>query len=207
MKILFLTFLAMLWLMVTNLIIFNNACDKKQSNNSLTNSQSQEKMKNTSTSQITVKWVPGIYRGLKLGKSTYLDVKKLFGEPRWEGENEENTFNRDPESEILLQYSNQGIEKEAAEVVMGEKTKIVKAVSILPYPEMTKQEAISKFGSDYFEIASGESFCIKNNSKRGPSEKKLNFPILLVYPEKGMYVSITDDNKVMHIGYLYKCET
>ncbi len=163
-------------------------------------------MKPTRNTKNKVKWIPATYRNLKLGKSTYKDVKKLFGKPIWEGRNQDNTFESDPEFEILLQYSYQGTGKESADIVIGKKTKIIKAISYLPYPEMTRQEAISKFGSDYFEIESWESFCIKDNRKRGSSQKKLNYPIALVYPEKGMYVSIRKDNTVMHIGYLYKCE-
>lgn len=194
------------WLVVISVFNFENACGKKHSSSVVTNKQIPEKMEATRISQIKVKWMPATYRELHLGQSTYKDVKKLFGKPRWEGGNEEKTFEGDPEFEILLQYPNQGIGKEAVEIVIGEKTKIVKAISYLPYPEMTRQEAISKFGSDYFEIDSAESLCIKDNLKRGSSDKKLDYPISLVYPEKGMYVLIGDDNKVMHIGFLYKCE-
>jgi hypothetical protein len=157
-------------------------------------------------SKTKVRWIPATYRGLKLGKSTYNDVKKLFGKPRWEGGNEETTFESDSDFEVLLQYSYQGIGKESADLVIGKKSRIVKAISYLPNPELSRQEAVSKFGSDYFEISAGESTCIKGNPKRGSSKKKLNYPRMLVFPEKGMYVLIGDDSKVLHVGYLYKCE-
>jgi hypothetical protein len=151
-------------------------------------------------------WVSPNYRGLLLGKSTYADMKRLFGEPRWEGGNEETYFENDSEFEMLLQYSNQGIGKEAADIVIGRKSKIVKSISILPFPKLTRQEAINQYGSDYVEISAGESFCIDKSVRRGDSESPLSYPVLLVYPEKGMIISIRDDNSVMQIGYLYKCK-
>jgi hypothetical protein len=206
MRSLFLLGLISYALMVTNVYIFEYACGKKPIRNGRTNSLLPENAEVTnSAQQQKVKWIPANYRGLKLGQSTYQDVKKIFGEPNWEGQNEENTFDEDSETEILLQYNNQGAGKEAADIVIGEKTRIVKAISVVPYPEMTRQEAIEKFGIDYFEISSGESICLNGNQKRGASERKLNYPVLLVYPEKGMYVSINSQNKVMHTGYLYKC--
>ena len=144
--------------------------------------------------------------GLKLGKATYSDVKRLFGKPRWEGGNEEKTFEKDEEFEILLQYAEVGVDKQPVEFVIGEKTKILKALSFQSNPEMTKPQAISKYGPEYFEISTGEeNFCIKDGSVRGPAKQKLAFPIALVYPEQGLYVLIGEDEKVIHIGYLYKC--
>jgi len=92
--------------------------------------------------------------------------------------------------------------------VIGEKTGIVKALSFQPNPEMTKSEAIAKYGTEYFEISSGENnFCITNKAVRGPTKENLKFPIALVYPEQGLYVMVGEDGKVIHVGYLYKCET
>lgn len=216
---------AILSLTISNMLVFELACNLTQTHDVSLNSNSNVNANthtNTNanvnananakgaenlpmnTPQDNVKWTPTEYVGLLAGKSTYEDVKKLFGKPRWEGSNDEKAFESDSELEILLQYSGNAKGKESIEVVTGEETKIVKAFSVRPYPGITKQEAITKFGPDYFEIGSGESMCITGN-KKGPSEKKLEFPMMLVYPNKGMYVLIDEDNKVNHFGFTYKC--
>jgi len=157
----------------------------------------------TPNSEKQIKWMPATYKGITLGKSKYKDVKKLFGEPRWEGQNEDNLFETDSEFEILLQYPSDVVGKEAADIVIGEKTKTVKSISF-SYPEMTRSEIVEKFGFDYFEIGTGDSLCIKENQKRGKSEQKIQYPTL-VYPEKGMIVVLKENGEVISIGYLYKC--
>lgn len=151
------------------------------------------------------KWMPATYRGITLGKSTYKDVKQIFGKPRREGENEDQDFETDDEFETLLQYNNEGVGKEAANILIGEKTKIVKSITYLPYPQTPELEAIAAFGSDYFERETGESMCVWNNSKRGASNRKLQYPVMLVYPEKGMILGIDKDKTVMFVSFPYKC--
>jgi hypothetical protein len=194
----------LLLLTVGSILIFENVCNKQIEQLTTTNAQSLEKEKAVSSSKVEITWIPSTYRGIILGKSKYEDVIKLLGTPGWKGDNEEKTFENDDEFEILLQYPNKGVEQEAVEIVIGKKTKIVKALSYIPYPEITKQEAISKYGLDYFEISSGESVCTKNTNPDS-SKGKLNYPILLVYPQKGLYVLVNENDQVLHIGYLYKC--
>lgn len=204
MRILFASVSVTLWFITANLFVLESSCGKKPSGKVITNNQIQENVEIIPMSQTKVKWIPGTYRGLTPGKSTYQDVKRVFGKPRWEGENEEKAFEGDSEFEILLQYSNG--KDGGIDFVVGKETKIVKAISVYPYPAMTKQEIILKYGSNYFEIGSAESLCMKDGVKKGDSQKKLDYPILLVYPETGMSVSIDEDEKVVLIGYLYKCE-
>jgi hypothetical protein len=149
-------------------------------------------------------WIPSAYRTIVPGRSTYRDIKRVFGKPRWEGQNEDKTFENDAEFELLLQYAYQGPGKEAADVIIGEKTKLVKAITYIPNPQLTKQEAIATFGTNYFEIASSDPLCIRADAMRGPGSES-RFPRLLVYPEKGMYVSIREDNSVIQVGFSYKC--
>jgi hypothetical protein len=203
MKIIFTIFTLIFWIVVANMFIFEKSCAKKSVDNP--NIQNQKKVETMTTSQSQIRWIPGTYKGLKIGESSYKDVKKTFGKPRWEGDNEDKTFESDTEFETLLQYPKVGEENMALEAIIGKETKTLKAITLLPNFEMTKEEAISKYGSDYFEIASGDSLCIEENFKRGHSEKKMSFPILLVYPEKGMTISIGEDNKIILISLLYKC--
>ncbi len=148
-----------------------------------------------------VKWNPSEYLGITPGKSTYDDVIKILGKPRLEGsENEEDKdFEKDPEFNALLEYSTR------VDVTVGKKTKIVKSIGI-SYPDMKKQEAIDKYGSNYFENNSGSS-CFTEDQKRGPSGKQnVNYPISLVYPEKGMTIVIAENNDVVGIWFLNRCD-
>ena len=187
------------------LVVFQDGCvGKKRTNN--TDSRNLQVQAVQTPRADHVRWIPGNYMGLKLGKANYSDVKRLFGKPRWEGGNEEKTFEKDEEFEILLQYSEAGVDKQPIELVIGEKTKILKALSFQPNPEMTRNQAISKYGTEYFEISTGEeNFCIPDGSMRGPTKQELTYPIALVYPEQGLYVLVGKDEMVIHVGYLYKC--
>jgi|SRR5215213_3402613 len=198
-------FFVVLGLTTVSLLIFDKNCEKKANNAVTMSNKVQGKVQINSRLPVKTKWMPSSYQGLTPGVSTYNDVKKSLGNPRWEGGNEEQTFESDPEVELLLQYSNVGSEQQGVEVVIGKKTKLVKAISFYPNPEMTKQEAILKYGSDYFETSAGESLCVKDNLKREVSEKHLNYPILLVYPERGMTITVGRDNTVSLVSLLYKC--
>jgi hypothetical protein len=156
------------------------------------------------------RWISPEVFGLKLGDSTLTDVKKQFGKPIFEGPNQEKVYTEDAEDEILVQYRNV---KEAdvqlgsmlLDFIVGKKTKVVKAVAIYTGTLLRREDILSKYGNDYFEIESWESFCIDKNRMPGPSVKKLNYPVVLVYPNKGMYVLLHEQNYVIHIGYAMKC--
>lgn len=150
------------------------------------------------------KWKPTGYRGLKIGKSTEKDVKKLLGNPIWEGAPEEKVYRNESEDEILLDYG--GISGlDGAVVTIGKETRIVKAIVIYPNNKQTKENIISEYGLDFFEIESHQSICINEGYKFGEHNKEIKYPTVLVYPNKGMYVSITNDRKVSQIGFLLKC--
>ena len=200
-----LIFFVVLGLTTLSLLVFDKSCEKKANNAVVMSNKVQAKAPINSGFPVKTKWTPSSYQGLTPGISTYNDVKKSLGNPRWEGGSEEQTFESDPEVELLLQYSNVGSEQQGVEVIVGKKTKLVKAISFYPNPEITKQEAILKYGSDYFETSAGESVCIKDNPKREVSEKHLNYPILLVYPERGMTITVGEDNTVTLVSLLYKC--
>ncbi len=87
------------------------------------------------------------------------------------------------------------------DITIGKESKILKAIVIYPEETFTKKAIISKFGSEFIEIESWQSMCSGANS----SEKPKKYPIMIVYPSKGVYVMIGRGNKVNHIGYLVKC--
>lgn len=206
MKTLFLIFFLVMGLFANNLFVFETACKVKTSQKVVAEKQNLDKLETPTPapSPAQVQWKPSEYFGIIPGQSTYKDVKKILGKPRSEGpdpESEmENDAGQDTEFNTLLQYSN------GVEVIIGSDTKIVKTIGT-SYSEMNKQDAIVKFGTEYFEVEGSHSACVTEEQKRGSSEKKeMDYPILLVYPEKGMTISIAKDNSVIGIWFLYKCE-
>lgn len=65
-------------------------------------------------------------------------------------------------------------------------------------------EAIRVYGSDYYVVSSGDDKCIVDSQKKG-DKTKLDYPIELVYPQKGMSILIRDDNTVMSVNFPDKC--
>lgn len=154
-----------------------------------------------------VVWTPGRFERIELGVSTYEDVKKLLGEPRWEGDNEETVFRGDREPEILLQYGQVTSLKVPVDIIIGEETRVVKALSYLPVPELSLEAALTTFGSDFFEISPTAPSCSLEPTARGRLSKELPRPFMLAYPEKGMYVSVDKADKIMRVDFAYRCRT
>lgn len=186
-------------------LLFEKSCSNKQNQNTAGKQHPTKMMAATTPSPLNKRqWIPPTYLGLRLGKSIEQDVKRIFGEPVWQGAREEKIFENDAEDEILLDYL--GIEGfDNIAVTIGRKTRIVKAIAVYPNEKLTKEDIISKHGTSFFEIESWESMCIKNDRPLGKNGKKMQYPIILVYPHKGMYVFVSDENKMTYFGFLYKC--
>ncbi len=189
-------------------IFINLSCRKSQLVDDVPrlNIISNEKIRVLSEETDKTKWIAPVYLGLKLGTSTKTEVKSLLGEASYEGIPEENTFLDEREGEIEMEYKNPLSVDGVILITVGMKSLKVKAISYYPNNPKSREEIIAKFGSHFFEVASYESMCIKTNHQMGSNFKKLNdYPISLVYPNQGMYVSIQDQNLVSHIGYSFKC--
>lgn len=189
--------------LIAGILLFQKACFNSHSDSS---DSINRKSNSNSLTPNNKEWIPPEYTGLKLGKATEEDVRNAFGKPIWEGPPEEKAFGNDPEEEIWLGYENvAGVEGRTV-MTIGEKTKILKAVALYPERARTREEVISEYGSDFFEIESSESMCINENYKKKEiKNEKHKYPIVLVFPNKGMYVSINNDNKADHTGFLVKC--
>lgn len=205
MKTLFLIFLVVIGLFLGNLLVFGTACKVMPLQEAAVKNQSFDNLKTPTPtpSPAQVQWNPSAYLGIIPGQSTYKDVKKILGKPRSEGPDPESETEKevgqDSEFNTLMQYST-GIE-----VTVGTVTKIVKSIGT-PYPRMTKQQAVEKYGSEYFETDSASS-CITNDQQRGTSGKKdLKYPVWLVYPEKGLMIIVGKDNNVIGIWFLNRCD-
>lgn len=205
MKFLSLRVAVIIFLLIGSNLFLAKSCTNRQTEKVVANKQEQENVKDVHPLLDKREWIPPTYLGLTLGKSTENDVKKLFGKPKWEGSREEKIFESDSENEILLDYVDvKEVDGDIA-ITIGEKTRIVKAIAVYSNENLTKQEIISKYGSDFYEIESSESMCIKDDHPPGESNRKMQYPIVLVYPNKGMYVFINEDNKLIYRGFLVKC--
>ena len=174
-----------------------------------------------------VEWVPSTIKGITPGKSKYKDVIRLFGKPDYEGEIIEDPPLKPPEEapEALIELSyNRDIEIEGVLArigfAVGDETRIVKYVSFYFYSflkELTKEDAIKIYGNDYYVVTRSDyynsttreyaSLCVYKSQKRNQEVKvdESDYPISLVYPQKGMYIQVRDDNTVMMMEYTDKC--
>jgi hypothetical protein len=165
-----------------------------------------QELKTTSDKPDIFVWLPPTYLGLTLGISTRTEVKNRFGEANWEGTPEEKAFLDENEGETEIEYKNISSIEGVVVITLGKKSQIVKAITIYPNNPKSREEIVAEYGSDFFEVASYESMCIKPNRQIGANFKPLSdYPIALVYPNKGMYISIPEQNLISHIGYSFKC--
>ncbi len=154
-----------------------------------------------------IEWVPSTINGITLGKSKYDDLIKLWGKPLFERDFASQDEELDPDLETELAYRNVEIDnlKPSIGVVIENKSHLVKVISLF-FDEMTKDEAIRKYGSDYYLVTSQDSDCIDKSQKKEKDIGKFSYPISLVYPQKGMSISIRNDNTVMMVNYTDKCQ-
>lgn len=189
----------------TSSLLLQKSCSSASPRNTNTTGQ-----KTPNTSDLR-QWIAPPYLGLKLGQSTEDDVRRLFGKPIDESPNrdEDKVFNKDAENEIVLDYENPNGANGSVVVILGKKTKIVKAISIYPKDKITMQEAISKFGSGFFQVESWSSICIGKEQKPGILDESMSVPFALVYPNLGLAVDIRKNSNEFTVGridYMMKCE-
>lgn len=164
--------------------------------------------------QNSTEWVPATINGIVLGRSKYDDIIKLWGEPYHEAEFAGDSVEPEEggptlESLTELHYRNIEIDGERvnAGVLIGNETRLVKVISY-NIEEFTKDAAIRKFGLDYYLVITRESTCIEKSQKRN-QDRKLewsDYPVNLVYPQKGMIIQVRKDNTVMMVNYADKCK-
>lgn len=210
MKTLFLIMTFFLFDGFTTNVLFQRSCSSTTFRNINTTGQTAGAEKTSNASDIR-QWIAPTYLGLKLGESTGDDVRRLFGKPidEYTARNEDKVFDKDVESEIVLDYKNPNGSNGNVVVTVGKKTRLVKAISIYPNDKITMEEAISKFGQGFFQIESWESICLGKEQKPGILDKSMAIPFVLVYPNLGLLVDIrkhSDDFTVGRIDYLMKCE-
>ena len=173
-----------------------------------------------------VEWVPSTIKGITPGKSKYEDVIRLFGKPDYEGEVIDCGSEDEPlETGTVIELSyNRDIEIEGVLARIGfvvdDETRIVTVISLyFKDEELTKEDAIKIYGTDYYVITRSDyynsttreyaSVCVYKSQKRNQEVKidGSDYTVRLVYPQKGMYIQIRDDNTVMGVFYIDKCNS
>jgi hypothetical protein len=155
-----------------------------------------------------VVWIPSTIKNVTVGKSKYNDLIKYWGKPLFEQEfaedgEDEEIRKSEPKTEIAYRDIEIDGLKLNIGVIIGNKTRTVRSISLF-FDDMTKEEAIKRYGSDYYLVSSGGNKCVANSQKKG-DEIKLVYPLTLVYPQKGMFILIRKDNTVISVNYTDKC--
>lgn len=150
-------------------------------------------------------WVQPTFQGLLIGKSNEKQVRKLFGTPIWNGPPEDEVFENDSEGEILMEYKNVLGADGQVSVTIGVQSRTVLALAF--YPKSAVLNDIKKeYGSDYIELDSYSAMCQDNKPVLVSSRKQPNeYPYVILYAKKGIYVLVNEDFSVNHIGFLSRC--
>ena len=152
-------------------------------------------------------WVPGTFHGIRVGKSTSEDVIRAFGKPDGKGEVKELVVPSDKDGEIEYQYlAAPGVDG-YLEIIFGKRSGVVTAILLYP-EEMTRADAITKFGADFEESDGKLGPCPSARERKLFAQYHNDYGVLLVYRKLGLYVAIGDikkDDTVLLIAYLRSC--
>lgn len=156
------------------------------------------------------KWISPTFLGIKVGESTEKDVHKLFGKADDEYPNldDDKVFEKDAEDEVVQDYRTLKEANGHLVLIVGKKSRVVKAVSLYPNDEISLDQAISKYGEGFFQIESWESYCVKDGSQSGSVNRNMTYPYVLVYPSLGLAIDIRNYGKEIYVGrfdYMMKC--
>jgi hypothetical protein len=160
------------------------------------------------TASLRNRWRVPTYEGLTLGKSKRLDVERVFGRPEWSGHPEDAMDNPIP-SLISYEYENVGAFDGRTVIIMDRRSEIVAEIYLYPdyrKPPITLKDVLARYGELYTERdgALGPCPTAQEISRYKPPPQR-KFPFLMLYPGRGMYVSIDSDLKVQAIVFLRKC--
>lgn len=146
-------------------------------------------------------WRPAMYRTLIVGQSKVADLLRVFGKPKWSGP-EADRDPTDPDPPLYYQYQNGGEFPGVFAVIVGEKSK--KIIEIRNSPDkLTKNEAIRHFGHQYLERR--YSLCPDIDDTAAPVyEDRFGDLLQIEYPEKGIILSVNEENNIDEISYVSK---
>ena len=143
---------------------------------------------------------------MEIGVASRANVEQVFGKPSWEGPAEKEPVDEDGPDAILLEYKEVGGFTGGTTLVLDAQTGKVKAISLYPQKPLPLEKLIRQYGERYIERESALGPCPTVEELRAfrPPEER-EYPIFLVYPQRGMYLSVEKNKVVSQISYLDKC--
>ena len=139
-------------------------------------------------------WIAGNYKGLRLGKSTVKDVKRLFGTPKYII-NPEDEIDNPIESRLDYIYENE------AQIIIDKKSGIV--IEVWGGDFSTFDEATEKYGNDFYEVEFPEKGgCV---FKKYLEKQNRQYPLSIAYPQFGFYFLLNAEKEVLAVYYVDKC--
>ncbi len=162
---------------------------------------------NPKVSASKLKWHVPTYQGLVLGKSRRASLVRKFGKPVWMG-HPEDEYDNPVKSLIKYNFENVGGFKGETWVVMNRRTGVIIDVALYPSEDnrISRQQIVERYGSDFIERDDRLGPCPAAKELRTYKQPEKIEPLMfLVYPRKGMYVTIDYDHTAREIVYLMKC--
>lgn len=148
-------------------------------------------------------WRAATYRGLTMGKSNRLDMLKVLGEPKRVDTPPDQTL-ADENPEVWYVYDGTGQIAGELTVVVEELTNIVLAVYLDPHRELTKEDAVKHFGSDYILTRYDFDECLGNEESAPLYESASGSVQELEYRHRGIAMSLNYQGKIDTILYVSK---
>lgn len=144
-------------------------------------------------------WHPATYRGLTMGRSTVAEMRRIFGRPK-----HSEVFNRKKSNaEVWYHYNTVREFAGTLRVVVDQTNNIVKAIDIQPR-DLSKEEAIKHFGSDYIITKYDFDSCL-GDEESAPLFESLNGSVTFIeYRKRGIAIAVDGTAKVNEISYVSK---
>jgi hypothetical protein len=132
---------------------------------------------------ISKKWVPAVYRGLVVGRSTKADVLRVLGKPKSVGKEQDTGV---PTISYAVSHPVQGM------LVVYIRRGLLDSMSLFPQTQPTKDDIIGVLGSDYLVVRYAADDCLGEGGA-APIYEDRNGPIERIeYRSRGLAVSLHD---------------
>jgi hypothetical protein len=126
-------------------------------------------------------WVPAVYHGLVMGKSTRADVLRVLGKPTWVG--------READTGIPMMNFTVSDPVPGTLSVLFRRGGILDGMRLSPKQPMTKKDIVRILGSDYLTVRYATDDCL-TDAGTAPIYESSDGPIKqLEYRNRGLFVA------------------
>mgnify|MGYP001770995854 FL=1 len=139
-------------------------------------------------------WKSGNYHGLQVGKSTYADMIRVLGKPKWYGTPYTSR-------EVWYEYPNAGEFQSKIVVIISKRNKTMSSIDL--YPEnLSKNQVIEYFGPDYKVTKYDLEPCL-GDGESAPMYESLDGEITFIeYRNRGIAIGINYQGIVNQISFV-----